>query len=152
MGSQRVGHDWETFILHSTWRGFPGDSAVKNLPANARESGDAGSITGLGRFPGEANGNLFQYSCWENPMDKGAGGVGYRLWVVKHWTWLSMLHVKTDSFPHEAESQNGWEGKPKWTEPLRIWIPNNQNNILLKWEQSIYLSTYVITDTVTTMS
>ena len=77
---------------------------------------------------------------------------GCRLWVVKHWTWLSMLHVKIDSFPHEAESQNGWEGKPKWTEPLRIWIPDNQNNILLKWEQNVYLSTYVITDTVTTMS
>ena len=77
---------------------------------------------------------------------------GYRLWVVKHWTWLSMLHVKSDSFPHKSESQNGSEGKPKWTEPLRTWIPDNQSNILLKWEQSVYLSTYVITDIVTTMS
>ena len=42
---------------------------VKYLPAN---SGDAGSIPGLGRFPGGGNGNPFQYSCLENPMDRGA--------------------------------------------------------------------------------
>ena len=49
--------------------GFPGGSAVKNLPANA---GDTGSIPGLGRSPGEGNGNPLQYSCLENPMDEGA--------------------------------------------------------------------------------
>ena len=43
-------------------------SAVKNPPANA---GDEGSIPGLGRFPGEGNGNPLQYSCLENPMDRG---------------------------------------------------------------------------------
>ena len=48
---------------------FPGGSAVKNLPANAR---DVGSIPGLGRSRGEGNGNPLQYSCLENPMDKGA--------------------------------------------------------------------------------
>ena len=42
---------------------------VKNPPANA---GDMGSISGSGRCPGEVNGNLFQYSCLENPMDRGA--------------------------------------------------------------------------------
>ena len=42
---------------------------VKNLPANA---GDVGSIPGLGRFPGEGNGNPFQYSYLENPMDREA--------------------------------------------------------------------------------
>ena len=41
----------------------------KNLPANA---GDPGSIRGLGRSPGEGNGNLLQYSCLENSMDRGA--------------------------------------------------------------------------------
>ena len=45
---------------------------VKNLPVNA---GDAGSIPGSGRSPGEGNGNLLQYSCLENPMDRGAGGL-----------------------------------------------------------------------------
>ena len=42
---------------------------VNNLPANA---GDVGSIRGSGRSPGEGNGNPFQYSCLENPMDRGA--------------------------------------------------------------------------------
>ena len=41
---------------------------VKNPPANA---GDAGSVPGSGRFPGKGNGNPLQYSCLENPMDKG---------------------------------------------------------------------------------
>ena len=42
---------------------------VKNLPANA---GDAGSIPGSGRSPGEGDGYPLQYSCLENPMDRGA--------------------------------------------------------------------------------
>ena len=42
---------------------------VKNLPANA---GDVGLIPGLGRSPGEGNGNPFQYSCWDNLMNRGA--------------------------------------------------------------------------------
>ena len=41
---------------------------VKNMPANA---GDVDSIPGLGRSPGGGNGNPLQYSCLENPMDRG---------------------------------------------------------------------------------
>ena len=48
--------------------GFPGDSEVKNSPANA---GDARLISGLGGSPGEGNGNPLQYSCLENSMDRG---------------------------------------------------------------------------------
>ena len=48
---------------------FPGGSVVKNPPANVR---DAGSIPGLGRSLGEGNGNLLQYSCLGNPLDRGA--------------------------------------------------------------------------------
>ena len=55
--------------------GFPGCSVVKNPPANA---GDVGSIPGLGRSPGEENGNPLQYSCLGNPMDRGAW------WAVVH--------------------------------------------------------------------
>ena len=49
--------------------GFPGGSVVKNPPAHA---GDLSSIPGSGRSPGEGNGNPFQYSCLENPMNRGA--------------------------------------------------------------------------------
>ena len=45
---------------------------VKNLPANAGDARDPGSIPGLERSPGEVNGNPLQYSCLENPMDRGA--------------------------------------------------------------------------------
>ena len=45
---------------------------VKNLPANAGGTRDVGSISGSGKSPGEGNGNPLQYSCLENPMDRGA--------------------------------------------------------------------------------
>ena len=45
---------------------------VKNSPARAGDSGDATLIPGSGRSPGEGNGSLLQYSCLENPMDRGA--------------------------------------------------------------------------------
>ena len=47
---------------------FPGGSVIKNPPASA---GDPGLIPGWRRPPGGGNGNPFQYSCLENPMDKG---------------------------------------------------------------------------------
>ena len=45
---------------------------VKNLSANARDIGDAGAVPELGRPPGGRHGNPLQYSCLENPMDRGA--------------------------------------------------------------------------------
>ena len=48
---------------------FPGGSDGK---ASAYSAGNLGSISGLGRYPGEGNGNPLQYSCLENPMDGGA--------------------------------------------------------------------------------
>ena len=48
---------------------FPGSPVVKNLPAYA---GDTSSIPGLGRSPGEGNGNSLQYPRLGNPMDRGA--------------------------------------------------------------------------------
>ena len=48
---------------------FPGGSVVKNLPANA---GDTGLIPGSGRSSGVGNGNPLQYSCLGNPRDRGA--------------------------------------------------------------------------------
>ena len=49
--------------------GFPRCSVVKNPPADAE---DVGVIPGLGRSPGERNGNSLYYSCLGNPMDRGA--------------------------------------------------------------------------------
>ena len=45
---------------------------VNNLPASAGDAGDVGLIPGSGRFPGGGRGNPLQYSCLENPKDRGA--------------------------------------------------------------------------------
>ena len=50
---------------------FPGCAVVKNLPANAVNSRDVGSIPGSGRSAGVGNGYPLQYSCLGNPMDRG---------------------------------------------------------------------------------
>ena len=49
-----------------------GGLVVKNPPASAGDKRDTGSIPGLGRSPGEGNGNPLQYSCLKNPVDRGA--------------------------------------------------------------------------------
>ena len=58
---------------------------IKNLPANAEDARDVGSIPGMGRYPGEGNGNPFQYSFLGNPMDRGA-------WWASPWS-----HKKSDT-------------------------------------------------------
>ena len=68
--------------------GFPSGSAGKNPPAKAGDARDMGLIPGLGRSTGEGNGNPLQYSCLENPMDRGTW------WAIVHgvaksWTRLS---------------------------------------------------------------
>ena len=78
-------------------QGFPGGSVVKNSPANAEDSGDAGSIPGSGRSPGEGNDNLLQYSCLENSMERGAWWATVH-GVQKSWTQLSACtHAHTHS-------------------------------------------------------
>ena len=49
-----------------------GDSLVAQMVKSALNAGDLGSIPGSGRSPGEGNGKSLQYSCLENPMDRGA--------------------------------------------------------------------------------
>ena len=57
---------------------YPVGSALKNLPANAR---DLGLIPGWGRSPGDVNGNPLQYSCLDNPIQRSL--VGYSPWGRK---------------------------------------------------------------------
>ena len=70
---------------------FPGGSVVENLPANAR---DTGLIPGPGKSPGEGNGNPLQYSCLENPMDRG--------------TWWAIVHgfSKESDMTEQLKQQN----------------------------------------------
>ena len=72
---------------------------VKNLPAIAGNTREAGSIPGLGKSPGVGNSNALQYSCLENPIDRGAWqAIIHR--VAKSQTGLkqSTIHTHTALF------------------------------------------------------
>ena len=60
------------YLINNDIEGFPGGTVVKNLPPNAGDTREAGSIPGLGRSPSVGNGNPLQYSCLENSKDRGA--------------------------------------------------------------------------------
>ena len=66
-------------------QGFPGGSDGEESACNV---GDLGLIPGSGRSPGEGNGNALQYSCLENPMDRGAWWATVH-GLAKSWTWLN---------------------------------------------------------------
>ena len=66
-------------------KGFPGGSEVK---VSASNTGNLGSIPGLGRSPGGGHGNPLQYSCLENPMDGGAWWATV-MGPTKSWTRMS---------------------------------------------------------------
>ena len=63
-----INRHYYIYVLYSL-SGLPGGSVIKNLPVSA---GDAGSIPGSGRSPGEGYGNPLQDPCLGNPMDRGA--------------------------------------------------------------------------------
>ena len=62
---------------------------VKNLPDNAGDIRDAGLIPGFRRYPGGGNGSLLQYSCLENPMDRGA--------------WWAMVHLPEEDILYDLK-------------------------------------------------
>ena len=72
-------------------RGFPGALVVKKPPANTGDVRGMGSIPGLGRSSGGGNGNLLQYSCLENSMDR-------RAW------WATVHGVEKESDTNEHSS------------------------------------------------
>ena len=82
-------------MVHGNWDllGFPGGSDGKESPCNVR---DWGSVHGLGRSPGEGHGIPLQYSCLDNPMDRGAWWATDHK-VVKSWTRQSSGTAAWDS-------------------------------------------------------
>ena len=84
--------------------GFSVALEVKSPPASTQDERDAGSIPGSGRSPGEGNGNSFQYSCLENPMDGGA--------------WWATVHEVTES---------------EWLSPNSQLLQGERTVTLLKW-------------------
>ena len=89
-------------------RDFPGSSVVKNPPANVGDVGDSGSIPGSGRSPGGGNGTPLQYTCLENPMDRGAWRTAVHR-VTKSRTPLNEYahpyHIKVGTVPDQEIQQ-----------------------------------------------
>ena len=84
-------------------------TVVKNLSANAGDPRDAGSISGLWRCLGEGNGNPLQYSCLENPKDRG--------------DWPAIVHGVT-----ESQTQLKWLSSSSWVTCLP-WTPHSRLNV-----------------------
>ena len=92
----------ETHLTSShTPYGFPGGSDGKASSCNA---GDQGAIPGLGRSPGEGNGNPLQYSCLENPMGGGA------LWATVHGVAKSRTQLSNFVFTHYKHLESKLSG------------------------------------------
>ena len=83
-------------------RDFPGGSDGK---VSAYNAGDSGSIPGLGRSSGEGNGNPLQYSCLENPIDRGATVCG----LGKSWTPLSDFTLPNLTLVKKLSTNNEFE-------------------------------------------
>ena len=92
------------YLLSPTWEktGLPGGAVVKNLPTRAGEARELGSIPGLGRSLGVGNGNPLQYSCLENPTDRGVW------WATVHGVARSQTQISihtTDQLRKDKASQ-----------------------------------------------
>ena len=129
---RRVAYQSRSVIL-KLWEihpriGFTGGTVVKNLPANAENSRDTGSIPGSGRFPGVGDGNPLQYSCLENSMDRGA--------------WWAIVNRVTKSGTQLSELS--WAESVSMTNELKILdiITLNTNlelcNLILSGSQFLF--------------
>ena len=115
LGSHRVIHNWSDLAAAAAaskkWH-FPGGLVVKDLCANAGDAGEASLAPGWGSSPGGRNSYPLQYSCWENPMDRGACQTTV-CGVTKSWA--------TDA---RQESKTGLRsGLPWWSSGLRFCLP-----------------------------
>ena len=92
--------DWTKLNWSVHYGGFPGDASGKEPACQCRRLRDVGSIFVLGRSPGEKHGNPLQYSCLENPMDRGAwwamvhGVAKSQTWLGDWTTTTTTLHYK----------------------------------------------------------
>ena len=98
---------------------FPGVLVVKNPPANAGDLRDIGSIPGSGRSLGGGNGNLLQYSCLENSMDRGA--------------WQATVHgvSESDTTEHMHKHTHTNHKIHRETKHRRVTIQESTNRMLL---------------------
>ena len=92
---------------------------------------DLGSISGLGRSLGEGNGNPFQYSCLENPMDRGAWqAIVHGVSESDTTEWLTRSYCKSSAEPPSMEFENtDCEGRQIWLRITAIWPEQSDFNL-----------------------
>ena len=99
---------------------------VKNPACQCKNIRDTGSVPGSGRSPGGGYGNPLQFSCLENPMDRGAWWVIVHR-VAKSWTWLKQLrthtHTQMHKFYRKLNSYNFVRGLKLGLETQGSWLP-----------------------------
>ena len=96
--------------------GFLSDSEVKNLPANTGALGDTSLIPGWGRSPEGGNGNPLQYSCLENPMDRGA-------WQARiHGVAESRMRLATE---HKQRWESSWVASAQTSSSRKLPVPQD---------------------------
>ena len=109
MGAHTHTHIHTHIYIHTfiyTYTGFPGGSESKESNCNAGDTGDMGSVSGLGRSPGGGNGNPLQYYCLGNSMDKGASIIAWRATVrgvTKRRTQVS-IHTQAHAMHTSSSS------------------------------------------------
>ena len=101
--------------------GFPSSSVGKESACNA---GDVGLFPGLGRYPGEGNGNTLQHSCLENPMDRGA--------------WQATVHG-VSRVRHDLATKPPLATCTQPTEGFDRWVPDSLDCILI-----LYVYTMIV--------
>ena len=123
-------------------RGFPGGSEGKEPACN---TGDPGSITGSGSSPWEGYGNLLQYSCLENPMDRGAWQATVHR-VPKSWTWLKRLRTPSDQIRSDRSLSRVWLfAIPRITaRQVSLSITNSWSSLRLTSIESVMPSSHLI--------
>ena len=102
---------------------------VKNLPVNAGDARDAGSITGLGRSLGGGHGNPLQYSCLENPMDRGTWQATVH-GVAKSQTRLRQLSMHASELKAQAPKYSRRGGTSPTHSECSVRLSNNQTESL----------------------
>ena len=127
IGTVGVHRTYPPTVCLCTSMGFPDGSAGKESACSVGDTGDMGSIPGLGRPPGVGNGIPFQYSCLENSMERGARwatdhGIAESQTHVLHWAHTHFTSPCTPNcYMHWAAKEFMWLTLPQYLLIMMAW-------------------------------
>ena len=128
-----------SFIIYCSLPFGTGTSLVPLVKSPPATTGDAGSIPGSGRSPGEGNGNPLQYSCLENSIDKGDWwATGHR--VTKELDTTEHAHTHTHTHPFKTKLAHSHCGSSQSWEFSRLLIKHQEARFQTPWCSEIFQS------------